>query len=361
MERKVLVICIDGFGPEYLECSPTPAIDFLIESGGMVTGSAVVPTVTNVNNVSIITGELPNRHGITSNYWIDRDTGKEVYMESPEFLCCETILERAKKRGLSTALLTSKRKLLGLLDAGAGYRLSAEQPDSYMLSMLGSAPDIYSPAINEWLFRALRLVLSVKKPDLTYCSTTDGAMHRYAPEDERSVEHISALDRILGIIVEENPGLEIYITADHGMSSKTRGIDLGKVLNKSGFEARCLPVIKDRYVVHHQNLGGAGYIFVDNPEDVSDAAGILKEVDGVELVCTKSEASEMFGLMTQRIGDLLVLGEKDVVFGNFDSVDEEVHVRSHGSLHERKVPIIGYPRLPAECKMNLDIVASMGL
>lgn len=46
--------------------------------------------------------------------------------------------------------------------------------------------------------------------------------------------------------------------------------------------------------------------------------------------------------MPDRIGDLVALGAQDVVFGNPDEVSMPEKLRSHGSLHEQRVPIIGY-------------------
>ncbi len=159
MKRKILIICIDGFGPDCLEATPTPNLDRMANEGSFIIGKSVIPSVTNVNNVSIITGVSPHIHGITSNYWFDLATGKENYMESPDFLSCPTIIESAKKKGLTTALLTSKKKLLQLLNAGADYWLAAEDPDKEMVTKLGPAQDIYSAGINHWLFQALRIVL----------------------------------------------------------------------------------------------------------------------------------------------------------------------------------------------------------
>ena len=117
MARKILIVCVDGLGPEYLEMAPTPNLDRMTREGFAATVSTVIPSVTNVNNVSIITGVPPAMHGITSNYWLDQRTGEEQLMESPDYLCRPTILQRAM--GMSTALLTAKEKLLHLLDAGA--------------------------------------------------------------------------------------------------------------------------------------------------------------------------------------------------------------------------------------------------
>ncbi len=362
MERKILIICMDAFGPEYLEMSPTPNIDQMKKEGFFVIGQGVVPSVTNVNNVSILTGTTPRIHGITSNYWVDRATGKGRYMESPDFLCCPTVLEHAKQAGMSTALLTSKKKLQGLLDAGADYSLSAEDPDDDMIRSIGPKQEIYSSEINLWLFRALRLVLKERNPDLVYCSTTDWVMHKYAPDEEESIQHIQGIDSLLGQILDANPDREVYLTADHGMSAKSRGIDLGRLLRSEGIEAQVVPIIKDRYVAHHQNLGGAAYVYLEKQELLREALGILQAFSGIEAVYSRKEAAERFGLMEDRIGDLFVLGDKETVFGEFEAVEVPVRVRSHGSCHESAVPIIAYgSKTRVSYRRNLDIVARLGI
>lgn len=94
-----IIICLDGCGPEYLAQSDTPNLDDLARSGFRTVGKAIVPTVTNVNNTTIVTASFPEGHGITSNYFLDRRTGREVYMESSEFLLAETIFRRTARKG----------------------------------------------------------------------------------------------------------------------------------------------------------------------------------------------------------------------------------------------------------------------
>jgi phosphonoacetate hydrolase len=360
MGKKVLIICVDGLGPEYLEMAPTPNIDRMAREGSFIIGQAVIPSVTNVNNVSIITGVPPRIHGITSNYWLNKSTQQENFMESPEYLCWPTILQRAKKKGKSTALLTSKKKLSELLNAGADYSLSAEDPEESMIRKIGPAQDIYSPEINLWLMRALRVIMKERDPDLIYCSTTDGMMHKYAPEEEESLRHIEGLDRIIGQILDDNPEIELYLTADHGMSAKTQGVDLEKLLKAQGIEARAIPIIKDRYIEHHQNLGGASYVYLEDSELIFEAIEILRDFSGIEAVYHRDEAAERFDLMSERIGDIFVLGNKDTVFGHFRSVKVPVKLRSHGSRHESAVPIISYgSNKRPDYKKNFDIVTRL--
>jgi phosphonoacetate hydrolase len=66
--------------------------------------------------------------------------------------------------------------------------------------------------------------------------------------------------------------------------------------------------------------------------------------------------------MPARIGDLVVIGDRDTVFGELESAREELEptYRSHGSLHESDVPAIVYNAAielpPANAfKVNFDI------
>ena len=228
--RRILILCVDGLGPEYLGASPTPNIDRMAEAGALVIGRSVIPSVTNVNNVSIITGVPPRQHGITSNFYLDPLTGEETYMESAEYVRYPSVLLRANASGMTTAVLTAKKKLLALVGAGADRVLCAEEPTRDLVSAIGAPGDIYSPDINLWLLRALRVVLREFRPALVYCATTDGMMHKYGPDREESIRHVQGLDAILGQIVDDDPDREIYLTADHGMSAKRWGVDIERVL-----------------------------------------------------------------------------------------------------------------------------------
>jgi phosphonoacetate hydrolase len=68
---------------------------------------------------------------------------------------------------------------------------------------------------------------------------------------------------------------------------------------------------------------------------------------------TRSEAAARYHLMASRIGDLIVLGDRDTVFGELDAESEPLpaEYRAHGSLHEMNVPLLIYNadiRLAAE-------------
>ena len=62
----------------------------------------------------------------------------------------------------------------------------------------------------------------------------------------------------------------------------------------------------------------------------------------VDQVLGREEAAQTFRLMAGRIGDIMVLGAPGVVFGDPEQVTLPPTLRSHGSLHEERVPVIGY-------------------
>ena len=94
--RPVVVVCIDGSEPEYFERgiagATTPAIARFRTEGVYRVARSVVPSFTNPNNLSIVTGASPAVHGISGNYFYDPATGQEVMMNDPKFLRCETLL-----------------------------------------------------------------------------------------------------------------------------------------------------------------------------------------------------------------------------------------------------------------------------
>ena len=62
-----VVICIDGFDPEYLEACEIPNLQEIARKGFLKIGKSMMPSVTNVNNVSIVTSCYPQVHGISSD------------------------------------------------------------------------------------------------------------------------------------------------------------------------------------------------------------------------------------------------------------------------------------------------------
>ena len=350
MPNTTVLITIDGLDPEYLDVCDAPNLREMAKRGFHVTGKCMMPSVTNVNNVSVVTGKYPTEHGISSNYRLVRETGEDIYMESGEYILSETFFQRATKMGAKSILSTSKDKLRTLLSKGASTAISSERAPQWAVDAVGEPPAIYSLDVNGWTIRAAAEAMKRSPADIVYISTTDFAMHTYAPEEPESQQHITILDDAIGDLVEAHPDVTLFLTADHGMSPKSRMTVLDDVFSQYGIAAQAVPIIKDRYVVHHNNLGGCMFIYMDagHSERTDEAAEVLRETTGIERVYTRSEAVEELRLNYDRIGDLVVTGDSETVFGpkelsdSWNDTGAGSGLRSHASAHEQDVPIIGY-------------------
>jgi len=157
--QRIIVFMVDGLGADYVAASRMPVLSSWQKRGISKTVAGVMPSVTNANNASICCGVWPEQHGITANFYLDETSGREEYMESADLVLAPTLFERARPAGVSSALLSSKKKTITLLPRGANLVMSAESPPPEWIARLGKAPDIYSAEINHWILKAAIWVL----------------------------------------------------------------------------------------------------------------------------------------------------------------------------------------------------------
>lgn len=344
-QQRVVVIMFDGFGPAYLAESKMPVLDHWKQHGIYKQVTGVMPSVTNANNASICCGSWPETHGITANSYFNEKTGEELYVESPELLLAPTLFERAAKSGVKSALLSSKAKTITFLSRGAEVVLTAEEPTAEWVKKLGPAPEIYSAEINYWLMGAALTVLK-ERPEIgvLYIHTTDFPMHTWAPEAPESKAHLARLDDLFGQAMKAAPDAAFLATADHGMNAKSQCWDLEQVCAGKGIPIRkAVSTGRDRYMKHHRGCSGAVYVYLKNPSDAAHVRDVVSGVNGVERILTREEAAREFRLLPSMIGELVVIGDKDTVFGELDAAKENFPgLRSHGSLHETEIPLFVY-------------------
>jgi phosphonoacetate hydrolase len=376
-KRKILIVMMDGFDPAYLQASDMPNTKQMVANGFFKTVKGIMPSVTNVNNTGICCGGPPSEHGITANSYFDLQTRKEEYMDQASMVLSPTIFERAAPHGFVSALLTAKKKTQSLLRTGATIRLAAEAPqnaegaDIDWVDRLGPAPDIYSLEINHWLFRAAQIVLRETAANLVYFHTTDYPMHMEPPWGERSLFHLSQWDTLLGQTLNEHPELEVYMSADHGMNFKSRCYDLNKILPNKGTEIFfAMSAERDPYVKHHRTFGGTAFVWLKHPGDFERVADACRRLQGVEAVYDRYTAASKFLLHPDRIGDMIVTGDIDTVFGpleGHEGVEEMPEgFRTHGGSDEAVAPLIVYnrdvdPRLWHQIRYNFDLTRMIGI
>jgi phosphonoacetate hydrolase len=363
--RQRAVICmVDGFGWDYFEQTPLPVMKHMAREGQAKCGKAVVPTLTNANNISICCASWPAEHGVTTNCYFDEATGTARFLEDADFILAPTIFERFREQGVHSALLTCKAKTLKLIGRHADMAVAAEEPTLEVVQKYGLPPQMYSSEVNYWLW-GIAIDLLESRPDLglIYVHTTDYPMHMWAPEESYSLAHLARLDELLGAARDTAPDAIFLITADHGMNPKGKCLDLRKICAAAGIELRfAVSPVADRLLKHHRGFGGVSYVYVKGEEDTPRVQAFLRQLPGVDDVLLRLEAAARYHLMPERVGDLVVLADKETVFGDLAEPEEKLApgYRNHGSLYEQDIPLIAYgydgvPPSPEELQMNFDL------
>jgi phosphonoacetate hydrolase len=371
-KQPLVVVCVDGCEPDYLTraiaAGAMPWLAKVVKAGASLIGECVVPSFTNPNNLSIVTGAPPSVHGICGNYLYDRESGQEVMMNDPKFLRAPTILASFSDAGAKVAVVTAKDKLRLLLGKGMkGICFSAEKADQAtekehgigdVLNFVGKPlPSVYSADLSEFVFAAGAKLLKAKRPDIMYLSTTDYIQHKYAPGDDVANDFYRMMD---GYLAEMDAmGAEIVLTADHGMNDKhgddlkPQVIYLQDTLDQwlGQGKARVILPITDPYVVHHGALGSFATVYL--PEGADQAAIIAKiaKIPGIALAVDRTTGCKKFELPEDRVGDVIVVSEKLFAIGTsvakHDLSGLTRPLRSHGGMTEQKVPVIVNRKLKA--------------
>ena len=363
--RPVVVVCVDGCEPDYLAQAVAtgnmPWMKNVLEHGTAIVADCVVPTFTNPNNLSIVTGVPPSVHGICGNYLYDTASGSEVMMNDPKWLRAPTVLAAMADAGKKVAVVTAKDKLRSLLGHQMrGICFSAEKADKATLADNGiddvlakvgrPLASVYSADLSEFVFAAGVWLMAHEKPDLMYLSTTDYIQHKFAPGTDGANAFYAMMDSYLQQL--EDMGCIIALTADHGMNAKT-GMDgkpdvlyLQDMLDAwlGATQARVILPITDPYVVHHGALGSYATIYLSPETDHAAIAERLRTMRGIQVVLTREQAAERFELPPDRIGDLVVVSERFTVLGTAQSRHDlsglDVPLRSHGGISEQRVPLV---------------------
>eukprot|EP00123_Amoebidium_parasiticum_P021733 comp7273_c0_seq1/m.2977 comp7273_c0_seq1/g.2977 ORF comp7273_c0_seq1/g.2977 comp7273_c0_seq1/m.2977 type:complete len:463 (-) comp7273_c0_seq1:160-1548(-) len=382
--RPVVGICLDGTSMAYItEARNAGAmpnwsklVDVETRRGFEGLATTIMPTFTNPNHVSIITGVESNVHGICGNYFVDEETGQEVMMNDPKYLRCETILQKLNQAGARVGVVTAKDKLLKLLSNGlapeSSFTVSVEKAaEGQSLASLRAnrflsleafmgvkaPPSIYDPEISIYaLHMGLRWLQSLdptkrQQPTVLYVSTTDYVQHKHRPGSPEANDFYWHVDQVIGEF--DRLGAVVGLTADHGMNDKINYDGTPNVryleseLKAAGIDAKVVCPITDPYVVHHGALGSYATIYLKDKPPATEARAleVLRGLRGIETALSRKAALTGFNLPSDRIGDLVVCGDRDTVVGRTPEAHDlsqlgGVPLRSHGGMEESAVPML---------------------
>jgi len=356
-KRPTVIICADGCDPEYVARGIAdgilPTIAAFARDGYFGTADAAMPTFTNPNNVSIVTGAPPSVHGVAGNYYLDRDTGREIMVTDEQLMRSETILALMARAGVKTAAITAKDKLRRLLGRNLdGICFSSECADAEIEAMVGrSKPDMYSADLSLFVLDAGIKLLERGAAELLYLSLSDYVQHAHAPGvPEADAFHRAIDDRVRRLV---ELGAVVGLVADHGMNDKAwpngepNVIFLEDELNdRFGDGAvRVICPITDPFVRHHGALGSFVRVYARSAANIPSLMIASAELPGVAVVLDAASAARRFETPLDREADFVVLGDDNTAVGASHAEHDLSalaghRLRSHGGLGEQAVPFI---------------------
>jgi phosphonoacetate hydrolase len=369
-KKPVVVVCIDGGDPAYIEHGLArriiPNIAAFMKRGFAAVAEGTVPSFTCPNNMSIVTGAPAAVHGISGNFYLDPETGKAVVMTGPELLRSRTVLAEFADRGARVVSITAKDKLRqqlgkGLDIARGNVNFSSEKADrctkaehgvDNVLQLVGAPlPDMYSAELSLFVLEAGIRILERSRPDLMYLSLTDYVQHKCAPGEPEAEQFYRAIDEKFGRLAAQ--GAVVALTADHGMSDKSKPdgspnvIWLQDVLDDElgKHETKVICPITDYFVAHHGSLGGFVRVYCRGKASPRDVLRIAQALPGVEAAHDKATVCRLYDLPPDREGDVAVIAKADACIGaaRADHDLAALHgrrLRTHGGASEARVPFV---------------------
>ena len=369
-KRPIVVVCIDGGDPEYMEygfsAGIIPNIQRFRSDGFYAIATGSMPSFTCPNNMSIVTGTEPETHGISGNFFLNRETNQPIVMTGPELLRVRSIMSEFSCHGAKVVSITSKDKLRKQLQkdmdfTGGSVSFSAQFADQCsieenaienVLDYVGQPhPDMYSAELSLFVLDAGIKLLEDRRPEILYLSLTDFIQHTHAPGSPVANQFYKDLDTRFGRLAEL--GATVALIADHGMNDKAdehgqpQVIWLQDIINDAIGEGRCTVIcpIADAFVGHHGSLGGFVriYCYDDTPRELIIEA--IEDIPGIERIWTAEAVARELEQPLDREGDIAVVGDKKTVIGG-RAVDHDLsalkghRLRTHGSLHEAKIPFV---------------------
>jgi predicted AlkP superfamily pyrophosphatase or phosphodiesterase len=219
LKPTILLISIDGFRAEYLNRGITPNLQLLANEGVRSQSlNSVFPTKTFPNHYTIVTGLLPDHHGIISNRFYDPQFDEEFTRASPKakesrWWKGEPIWVTAEKQGQLSGTFFWPGSEVEI----QGRRPKYNQP--------------YNPNIDyrdriKGILDWLDLPVAQRPTLLTlYFEEVDIAGHRYGPDAKATRLAISKIDRVLTLLLDGlaargiRDQINIIIVSDHGMTA----------------------------------------------------------------------------------------------------------------------------------------------
>jgi len=350
--NPLLVLDVVGMTPRLLAHMPNLAA--LGQQGWRARLDTVLPAVTCSVQSTLLTGRMPNEHGIVGNGWYFRELGEVLlWRQHNRLVAGEKLWETARAAhpgyraanvcwwyamGATTDVTVTPRPIY--------YADGKKEPDCYvrppalhdrLIARLGGFPlfRYWGPTASivstDWIVRATSMVLREDRPDLTlaYLPHLDYDLQRHGPDSPQAVAAARAVDASVAPLLEQAraDGVRVVALSEYGITSAHRPVDINRVLRRAGllevytqdgmeyldpWTSRAFAVA-DHQVAH---------VYVPDPADLPRVRDLLAGVPGVDEVLDRA-AQARYGIDHPRAGEFVVTAEPDAWFTYYYWLDDD--------------------------------------
>jgi predicted AlkP superfamily pyrophosphatase or phosphodiesterase len=341
--RPVVVLDVVGLTPRLLEHMPN--VSAVAAQGFSASLETVLPAVTCSVQSTLLTGSLPQEHGIVGNGWYFRELG-EIFLwrQHNRLVSGEKVWDAARAvdpdytvanvcwwyaMGADTDIVVTPRPIY--------YSDGRKAPDCYtrppelrdrLTAKHGTFPlfQYWGPTAaipsSRWIVSATRTIMAESAPDLTlvYVPHLDYDLQRYGPDGPEAVAAARDLDGVLAPLLHdcERRGAAVVVLSEYGITRVSRPVDVNRLLRRTGllevytqdgmeyldpWASRAFAVA-DHQVAH---------VYVRDPGDVELVRGIVEKVPGVAEVLD-AVGKARHGLDHERSGELVLVADPDAWF-----------------------------------------------
>ena len=351
----VVLIVWDGMRPDFIGQDTTPTLYDLAHNGVLYDNHhSIYCTATEVNGTALATGVYPQRNGIIANRMFLPDINplravdvqdsavirKGDDLSDGHYLLSPTVAEILQSAGKRTAIAGSKQ--VAMLhdrrkrsdDSALGTSLFEGKtlPSTALQSitnLLGPFPpgaparsDLANEARDRWTTRALLDSLwsnGVPAFSLLWLSEPDSSQHAAGVGSPKALAALKSSDSCLAEVLAEldkrrvRSKTDVFVVSDHGFSTVGASVDLTKILQAAGFNARRefqSPLDAGDILIAGQGGSALFYVGKHDRQSVQKLVDFLQGQDFAGPLFTREK---MDGTFTLDVAKIYVPDAPDVV------------------------------------------------
>lgn len=339
---SIVVLNAVGLTPRLL--AHAPRLRAIAASGWQAAMPEAIPAVTCTAQATMLTGTMPNVHGIVANGWHFRDTHEvRFWQQSNSLLQAEPVYVTARARAAKAGQPFSCAKLFWWFNQGAAVDFSITPKPWYALNGdkrfdIATTPVELADSIKSthgdfpfasfwgpnaglpstsWIAASAATVIREKKPTLSlvYLPHLDYEPQRRGPGGCEMAGHVRELDDACAPLLDAAAaiGAKVWVVSEYGHCDVTRPIAINRFLRKHGF----LRVRKGPFGEQLDIYGSAAFavcdhqiahVTVHDPADIPVVRDVLRSLPGVAKVMVGRERQAVH-LDHARSGEIVVLSD----------------------------------------------------